>query len=112
MASKLKNLKITKVDFVDAGANPEANVMLYKNESGTPGGIQKEDKTAAREGHDPQKQAGVLKRFISAIGKAIGLEPEEIDATVEEIEKGDAADFGSKLKERNLRRVGDEIWDL
>ena len=30
MASKLKDLKITKVDFVEAGANPEANIMLFK----------------------------------------------------------------------------------
>lgn len=27
---KLKNLKITKVDFVDAGANQRANIMLKK----------------------------------------------------------------------------------
>ena len=33
VATKLKDLKITKVDFVDKGANPKANIMLYKNES-------------------------------------------------------------------------------
>lgn len=27
MATKLKDLKITKVDFVDKGANPKANIM-------------------------------------------------------------------------------------
>lgn len=27
---KLKNLNITKVDFVDAGANQRANIMLKK----------------------------------------------------------------------------------
>ena len=32
MATKLKNLKITKVDFVDDGANPEAHIRLFKTE--------------------------------------------------------------------------------
>ena len=30
MANKLKDLLDTKVDFVDAGANQEANVVLFK----------------------------------------------------------------------------------
>ena len=34
MATKLKDLKVTKVDFVDAGANPGANIMIYKNKEG------------------------------------------------------------------------------
>ena len=28
MAAKLKNLKIRKVDFVDEGANPDANIGI------------------------------------------------------------------------------------
>mgnify|MGYP000975934913 FL=1 len=31
MPTKLKDLKITNVDFVDAGANPDANILLFKN---------------------------------------------------------------------------------
>lgn len=31
MATKLKNLKIKKVDFVDNGANPGASIALYKS---------------------------------------------------------------------------------
>lgn len=104
MATKLKDLKITKVDFVDAGANPKANVMLYKNESGNPG-------EKAQKAEEP-KHESVLKRFVSAIGKAIGLKPEEIEATVEEIEKGGAETFGEKLAERKLRQINDEIWDM
>ncbi|CAK7061432.1 MAG: hypothetical protein BACD_02888 [Bacteroides rodentium] len=104
MATKLKNLKITKIDFVDAGANPKANVMLYKNESGNPG--EKVQKT------EEPKHENVLKRFVSAIGKAIGLKPEEIEATVEEIEKGGAETFGEKLAEQKLRQINDEIWDM
>ena len=30
MATKLKNLKVKKVDFVDEGANPDAHIELFK----------------------------------------------------------------------------------
>lgn len=113
MATKLKDLKITKVDFVDAGANPEANILLYKNKDGIPGGGSatgqaKEETDGAVE----HKQESVLKRFFSAIGKALGMQPEEIDTAVEEIEKSGAQTFGEQLKERNRRKINDEIWDV
>lgn len=113
MATKLKDLKITKVDFVDAGANPKANVVLYKNKDGIPGGsaaeVQEQNVT---EGAEEHKQGSVLKRFFSAIGKAVGMKPEEIDTAVEAIEKGGAQTFGEQLKERNRRKINDEIWDM
>ena len=34
MATKLKNLKITKVDFVDEGANPDAHIRMVKSKDG------------------------------------------------------------------------------
>lgn len=34
MATKLKNLKITSVDLVEQGANPEAHIKLYKSKDG------------------------------------------------------------------------------
>ena len=46
MATKLKNLKIKKVDFVDNGANPGASIALYKSkpaEGKTPAVQPKED---------------------------------------------------------------------
>ena len=104
MATKLKDLKITKVDFVDKGANPKANIMLYKNESGKPGG------ETSHEEHP--RHENVLKRFVAAIGKIAGMKPEEIDATVEVIEKGGAETFGEKLAERKMRQINDEIWDM
>ena len=104
MATKLKDLKITKVDFVDKGADQKANIMLYKNESGKPGVEPPKE--------DSQKHESVLKRFVSAIGKLAGLKPEEIDATVEVIEKGGAETFGEKLAERKMRQINDEIWDM
>ena len=96
MATKLKDLKITKVDFVDKGANPKANIMLYKNESGKPGG------EPSHEEHP--KHENVLKRFVAAIGKIAGMKPEEIDATVEVIEKGGAETFGEKHKPLSVFR--------
>ena len=103
MATKLKDLKVTKVDFVDVGANPKAHIKLYKNESGTAG----EPKAETGSKHE-----SVLKKFFTAIGKAVGMKPEEIDATVEEIEKGGAETFGAKLAERKMRQINDEIWDM
>ncbi len=39
MANKLKNLRLTSVDLVKAGANQEADICLYKSlepQAGTP----------------------------------------------------------------------------
>lgn len=102
LATKLKDLKVTKVDFVDAGANPKAHIMLYKSKSGDP-----EEKPE----EEPRRE-GALKRFFTAIGKAVGMKPEEIDAAAEEIEKGGAETFGEKLTERKMRQINDEIWDI
>ena len=102
MATKLKDLKVTKVDFVDAGANPKAHIMLYKSENGAPG----------EEPEGEPKREGALKRFFAAIGKAVGMKPEEIDASIEEIEKGGAETFGEKLTERKMRQINDEVWDI
>lgn len=113
MATKLKDLKITKVDFVDAGANPKANVLLYKNKDGIPGGSAAGAQgERAVEVEEEPKQENILKRFLSAIGKAVGMKPEEIDTAVEEIEKSGAQTFGEQLKERNRRKINDEIWDI
>lgn len=112
MATKLKDLKITKVDFVDAGANPNANVLLYKNKDGIPGGSAAGAQGESCGGADEPKQESILKRFFSAIGKAVGMKPEEIDTAVEEIEKRGAQTFGEQLKERNRSKINDEIWDI
>lgn len=112
MATKLKDLKITKVDFVDAGANPKANVLLYKNKDGIPGGSAAGVQGESYGGVEEPKQESILKRFFSAIGKAVGMKPEEIDTAVEEIEKSGAQTFGEQLRERNRRKINDEIWDI
>lgn len=107
MASKLKDLKITKVDFVEAGANPEANILFFKNKEGA---------LAARSTEGPakggEKSEGAVKKFFSAIAKALGIGDDNVDQAIEEIAKGyEAATFGEKMNEQKRRRVTSEIWD-
>lgn len=110
MASKLKNLKITKVDFVEAGANPEANILLFKSKDGAPGAKSSEP-SAAKGG---EKSESPIKKFFSAIAKALGIaDDDNIGQAIEEIAKGyEAATFGEKMDEQKRRRVTSEIWDV
>ena len=52
MATKLKNLDVTKVDFVDAGANQRADIKLTKR---------KEPEGAET---PPEPAEGLFKRFL------------------------------------------------
>ncbi len=109
MASKLKDLKITKVDFVDAGANPEANILLFKNKEGAPAA----KSTAEPAAKGGEKSDSAVKKFFSSIAKALGIGDENVDQAVEEIAKGyEAATFGEKMNEQKRRRVTSEIWDV
>lgn len=101
MATKLKNLRITKVDFVDQGANPDAHIKLFKRK-----GEAGELKDTA------QKEPNILKRLVAFIGKAAGMEPEDIDTVMEEIQKGDAESFNERYNETRNRKIIDEIWDV
>lgn len=103
MANKLKELQVTKVDFVDAGANPEANIMLFK----------RKPEQAEGAAETRQRAGGFFRSVIAAIAKSVGATEEQIDAAMEEIAKGgDAATFGEKMAGRQLRRTADEIWDF
>lgn len=94
MATKLKNLKVKKVDFVDQGANPEAHIKIKKN----------------KENEEPKGES-IVKRFFTAIAKASGLKQEELQSVVEEITKDDSV-FGEKMIELKRRKVADEIWNM
>lgn len=108
MASKLKDLKVTKVDFVEAGANPEANILLFKNKQGA--SAAKSTEVSAGGG---EKSEGAVKKFFSAIAKALGIGDENVDQAIEEIAKGyEATTFGEKMNEQKRRRVTSEIWDI
>ena len=102
MASKLKDLQVTKVDFVDAGANPEANIVLFKR---------KPEEAAADAKPQQRAGGGFLHSVIAAIAKSVGATEAQIDAAMEEIAKSDAETFGEKMVQRQLRRTADEIWD-
>lgn len=106
MATKLKNLKVKKVDFVDEGANPDANIKLFKRRNGS------------TEGHTPtstdaeEKSEGVWKKLFSYIAKAAGIEPADLNSAMEEVEKSGSVSFGAQMNERKTRKIADEIWDV
>jgi hypothetical protein len=102
VATKLKNLKIKKVDFVDEGANPDAHIRLLKSKNGGEQSV----------GENSEKGTGVLKRFFAVIGKAVGMGQDEIDSALEEIQKSDAVSFNEKFNEAKNRKIADEIWDI
>lgn len=110
MPTKLKDLKITKVDFVDAGANPSANVLLFKHKDGAPATEPAENSPLVKGG---DKTEGAVKKFFSAIAKALGLQDESVTQAIEEIAKGrEAVTFGEKMDEVKRRKVTSEIWDI
>lgn len=68
MATKLKNLKVKKVDFVDEGANPDAHIELFKRKDGKPEEDPKKPKEDDEE-EEKQNEGGVMKRLLSAISR-------------------------------------------
>lgn len=101
MATRLKNLKIKKVDFVDEGANPDAHIMLYKNRDATG--------KVAEEG---EEDMNILKRLVSAISKMLSLKEVQADEVIEDIKKGDSVSFGESYTSAKNRKIADEIWDV
>lgn len=101
MATKLKNLKVRKVDFVDAGANPDAYIRLFKSRE-----------KGCKEQDNEKGAANIWKRLLGFIGKAAGMGQEEIDSAIEEIQKSDSVSFNEKLNEAKNRKIADEIWDM
>jgi hypothetical protein len=127
MSTKLKDLKVTKVAFVEAGANPKADILLFKSKDGKPGKTKETGNTEDPK-EDPEKANGkvkadskdidgkdkgetkksLAKRLFNSIAKAHKIE----DSKVEEVTKGTAETFGQKMDERQKRRVSDQIWDM
>lgn len=103
MATRLKNLKIKKVDFVDQGANPDAHIRMLKRKNG------EEQST----GEGSKKDTGsILNKFFAIIGKAAGMNQNEIDSVMDVIQKSDSVSFGEKFNETKNRKIADEIWDI
>lgn len=101
MATKLKNLKITKVDFVDEGANPDADIMLFKRREEAPAAAAEDDVL-------DKDSRSLMKRLLDAFR-----------ATFSSIEPGDgepvdksATSFTEEYRLRNLDKIVDDMWNL
>lgn len=103
MATKLKNLKIKKVDFVDEGANPDAHIGMVKRKNG---------EGQITEGKNKKESGNILKKLFDFIGKAAGMDESEINNAIDEIKKGDSISFKEKINEVNNRKICDEMWDI
>lgn len=102
MATKLKNLKIKKVDFVDEGANPDARIRMLKRKD-------MEGREAEEDGK--KSSGGLLKKMFGFIGKAAGMDQSEIDSALDEVRKSGSVSFHESFNEVWNRKAADEIWD-
>ena len=103
MATKLKNLKIKKVDFVDEGANPDAHIRMVKRKVG---------EVQSTEENGEQGTGNILKKLMNFIGKAAGMDQNEINSAMDEIQKGESVSFREKINEVSNRKIAEEIWDI
>lgn len=102
MATRLRNLNIKKVDFVDEGANPDAHIMLYKNR----------DAAGKPAENGEEGNMNILKRLVSVITKTLSMKESQFDDAIEEIQKGDSESFDERYVEVKNRKIADEIWDV
>lgn len=85
--TKLKNLEVTNVDFVDEGANKRADILITKRKN-------------------PVKAA-----FVS-LGKALGLvEDDDQEPEEEQIDKS-AQTFTTSVAQEAIDTITDETWDI
>lgn len=98
MKTKLKGLEVTKVDAVDAGANPVAHIKLFK----------KKDGPADNGGSVPEGDQ--TETLIKRITKAITDLFRPSNSVVEKREEAES--FGEKINEVQRRKIVDEMWDL
>ena len=88
-ANNVKDLTITKVDFVDAGANQRANITLFKRDP-TKGG---------------EKVSNPVKKFISTMAKRLGISESETAAGIQAIAKDSGLQHDGRCHdaEKNLQ---------
>ena len=91
--TKLKGLEVSKVDFVDQGANQKANIVLTKRQ-------------------EPSGPEGFWKGLIAYVKKQMAMDPQAVQAATEELEKSGAQTFGDKMSQRSLDRIQDEMWNV
>lgn len=89
MPTKLRNLKVKRVAFVDEGANPDAHIRFAKRKDGEPAPEGETEMTA--------EEQNLFKRFFSAVAKVFGAGPEDVAK--------DAQTFGDIEATRNYDLV-------
>ena len=94
MPTKLTDLKITKVDFVDAGANQRAHIALFKH---------------APKGGEEVGESRIM-NALRALAKHFGLEENVVADEVKS--EGGAKTFGAANSELNQQRICEEIWNV
>lgn len=108
MATKLKDLEVTKVDFVNEGANQRADIKLFKKREPIP---EVPFATADPEAAQVQISESALKRFFYAIGKKLGISTDAMEVQPEDVQKGEGAHtFGEKMTEVSRQDIADEMW--
>lgn len=96
MATKLKNMKLTSVDLVKAGANQKADICLYKS----------------AEGATTQEEAekGIFKRFLDWLYEATASD-EAVAGMNTPIEKGDDPETANIYKSAITESIQSIIAD-
>ncbi|HCI73128.1 MAG TPA: hypothetical protein DHV42_01125 [Lachnospiraceae bacterium] len=118
MATKLKNLKITSVDLVDRGANPDAYVELFKRDAGTeqPKEVKPETKPETIEKASETEDKTFWKSVVSKITKLFINDPEtDKEKDIKKYATSDSREpvksFQENLLERRRTKICDELWD-
>lgn len=95
MAQKLKNLNVTKVDFVDEGANPRADIKLFKR---------KEVEEPVQEAFNDEALAdSIIKKITDGLSGVLRKW---------KVEKGEATSFREKMNEVSTEKIREEIWSV
>lgn len=98
MATKLKNLHLTKVDFVDEGANQRADIRLTKRNNRS-----RDDPGQAETDQENSRSASILKRFSNWL-KREGY-------SFADVEKA-AVSFEQQMNASSTEAITSEIWDV
>lgn len=100
MATKLENLRVTKVDFVDEGANPRAHIKLFKRH-------EPESHPESLTGHPEEKlEDSVMKKIAVALAGVFGKNETDVQKS------GEASTFREKMDEAKKEKIYNEIWDV
>lgn len=103
MATKLKNLKVTSVDFVDEGANPAADIKIFKRKDTS------ENSAASEETVEGQNNS-LVDAITKALSKIFGPKGEEQEEE-QEVEKRNVG-FEENLAIRKTEQVINDIYEV